>query len=342
MTGIIVLNKPSGITSFGAVARIRRLTGEKRCGHGGTLDPEASGLLPVLVGKATRLSDCFLTFPKTYRAELTLGLTSDTGDIWGNIERTDGEMAGNITRGEGECGENISRSVREILGNISREQLISVLPEFTGTVMQLPPAYSALKIGGVAAYKLARKGQTPELKPRPVQIYSIEAGAFKNDYATTGELPVAEITVRCGRGTYIRTLCEDIGARLGTRAVMSKLTRLSYGRYSLEEAAGLESLEAVCEGAAEPDARQRRLIEAGLVRPCDDILGEYPEVRLDAAAVRKYLNGVNVEIGRFVSEDFSGQEEPGECRVYSPDGALLGLGSITSGGFLRSRINLTE
>lgn len=318
MTGIIVLNKPSGITSFGAVARVRRLTGEKRCGHGGTLDPEASGLLPVLVGKATRLSDRFLTFPKKYRAELTLGLKSDTGDIWGNVERTDA----------GKAPERVTREAFE-----------AVLPEFTGTVMQLPPAYSALKIGGVAAYKLARRGETPELKPRPVNIYSIEPGFFRNAQTAYGELPHGEITVCCGRGTYIRTLCEDIGARLGTGAVMSKLTRLSYGRYSLEDAVSLDELEAACAGDSETICR--RLSAAGILKPCDEILEALPAIRLDGETVKKYLNGAATDAERFLNGAGETRDGSTDCRVYSPSGVLLGVGSV-AGGSLRPRVNLSE
>ena len=211
MTGIVNLMKPSGMTSFSAAASVRRALGVKKCGHGGTLDPEATGVLPVLIGKATRLSDYFLTFHKTYEAKLRFGVLTDTGDVWGNVidRHTDAQRA--------------------ILGELTADGFSRALSDFTGAVSQIPPAYSALKIGGVPAYKLARKGESPELHARTVNIYSIDTVSFDRD---AGE---AVIRVECGRGTYIRTLCEDIAASLGLFGTMASLVRISYGPLDISQ-----------------------------------------------------------------------------------------------------------
>ncbi|MBP5631934.1 MAG: tRNA pseudouridine(55) synthase TruB, partial [Clostridia bacterium] len=156
MNGIVNLFKPAGMTSFSAAAAVRRLSGERKCGHGGTLDPEATGVLPVLLGKATRLSDVFLGLHKTYRATLRFGTAYDTLDVWGNVTQT---LAG---------------SERHRLSELTADEIRAAAEKFTGEIFQAPPAYSALKIGGVPAYKLARKGEVADLQARRVNIYSIE------------------------------------------------------------------------------------------------------------------------------------------------------------------------
>ena len=282
MNGFINLYKPSGMTSFRAVAIVRRLTGEKSCGHCGTLDPNAVGILPVAVGKATKLSDVFLGFSKTYVAEMEFGKFSDTGDIWGNVGETELKYA--------------DKAVFE-----------SVLPEFTGDITQLPPAYSALKVGGTPAYKLARKGQEVNLAPRIARIYSIEL----IDYAW----PRAIIRVSCGRGTYIRTLCEDIAKRLGNTAVMTQLERVSYGDMTKEMSVTLEELE-------------NKGISEGDLIPMDSVLKDMEKVLLDAKQSDDYRHG------RTVLWDGSGKR-----RVYDSEGRLIGIAEIKNGS-LRSDKNL--
>lgn len=274
MNGLINLYKPCGMTSFAAVARVRRILGEKKVGHAGTLDPEATGILPICVGKGTRCADYFLTFPKTYRAELTFGLTTDTGDIWGTVlEEKDASF-------------------------VTEAMLAAILPRFVGEITQLPPAYSALKIGGVPAYKLARKGQTPELTARKIRIYAIKLLGFGGGRAS--------VEVTCGRGTYIRTLCEDLAKALGTCAAMSALERVSYGPFRKEDAVTLEELE-----------------QNPAVQPLDIILAHLPRVVLDPKEEDNYRHGRPTRI----SEEFTG-----ECCVYGADGSLIGVGAAESKG----------
>lgn len=274
MNGLINLYKPAGMTSFGAVARVRRILGEKKVGHGGTLDPEATGILPICVGKGTRCADYFLTFPKTYRAELTFGIATDTGDIWGTVlEEKDASF-------------------------VTKETFETILPRFVGEIEQLPPAYSALKIGGVPAYKLARKGQMPELAPRKIRIYAIALLHFGNGKA--------EIEVTCGRGTYIRTLCEDLAKALGTCATMSALERISYGPFTKAQAVTLEELE-----------------QNPALLPLDLILEHLPRVDLSAKEEDHYRHGRPTQISAEIN---------GECRVYGADGSLIGVGMAASSG----------
>ncbi|MBO4325883.1 MAG: tRNA pseudouridine(55) synthase TruB [Clostridia bacterium] len=290
MTGIVNLDKPAGMTSFGACAAVRRLTGEKKCGHGGTLDPEATGVLPVLLGKATRLSDVFLGLHKTYEARLRFGTSYDTGDIWGKeIGAADKDQ-----------------DLR--LAHLTREEVETAAADFVGNVVQIPPAFSALKIGGVPAYKLARRGEAPELRPRKVNIYSIVVGGFSGG----PDGPEAALTVECGRGTYIRTLCCDIAASLGLPGAMASLRRTSYGPLSIGD-------------SVTPD----RLTGDSFILPCDTILGGYPAVRLTATEADDY------RFGRLFKVDIPDAEL---VRVYAED-ILQGLGSVKDGQ-LRGRINL--
>lgn len=203
-----LVNKPAGISSFGAVARVRRLTGIRKVGHAGTLDPQAEGLMIILVGKAyTRQADSFLKLDKVYEVEATLGQTSTTGD-------REGELTA------------IANSQPTL------EQIQEVLSEFEGDIMQTPPIYSAIKVGGQRAYKLARAGKDIVLEPRKVTIYGIEP----LDYT----YPKLTFRAHVSSGTYIRSLVEDIGNSLGTGAYMSKLMRTKIGDYSLEQATLLD------------------------------------------------------------------------------------------------------
>ena len=221
MDGIINIYKPKGITSFKCVAAVRRKLGVAKAGHAGTLDPEADGVLPVCVGRATRLSELFLTCPKSYKGRVLFGAATDTQDIWGKaVEVSDADF---LTDGDvqkaAEC--------------------------FKGEIFQTPPAYSALKVDGVPMYKKARAGQDVKAAARKVNIYDLSVGplsaAERNETfgAITKE---AEIEVSCSRGTYIRTLCFDLGEKVGLPACMSALTRTSYGPMRLENAVTLEEL----------------------------------------------------------------------------------------------------
>ncbi len=208
--GLILIDKPEGITSFVAVAIVRRALGIKHCGHTGTLDPMAKGLLPILTGKATKLSSYLLEGDKRYIARLRFGVHTDSYDITGKVLADGGRIP-------------------------SEQELRDILPRFIGKQMQIPPMFSALKKDGVALYKLARKGECLDLPPREIHIYSLSLLNYQD-----GE---AEIEVHCSKGTYIRSLCKDIGEALGSYGCMSELIRTETLGFSLENAVKLETAE---------------------------------------------------------------------------------------------------
>lgn len=202
--GMYLIDKPAGMSSFGVVARVRRLSGIRKVGHAGTLDPLATGLMIVLVGKSwTRQADKFLKLDKTYEVEISLGQTSVTGDAEGELKY---------------CSNTIP----------SLAKVNQIIEQFIGTIEQTPPIYSAIKIAGQPAYKRARKGEKPELKARQVKIHSIEK--IKYSY------PLISFTASVSSGTYIRSLATDIGKSLGTGAYMSKLRRIRIGEYDISSA----------------------------------------------------------------------------------------------------------
>ena len=218
--GLILIDKPAGITSFVAVAVVRRALGVKHCGHTGTLDPMAEGLLPVLTGRATKLSAYMLEGDKSYIASLKFGESTDTYDTTGQVLESGGRIP-------------------------TREELEAVLPRFTGKQMQVPPMYSALKKDGVALYKLARRGEQLELPAREITVYALEL----LDY-TDG---VARLAVDCSKGTYIRSLCKDIAESLGTYGAMSALRRTATCGFSVAQAVPLATAEERLKGGDESD-----------------------------------------------------------------------------------------
>jgi len=209
--GILNINKPLGKTSFSIVSVVKRLSGESRVGHGGTLDPAASGVLPVCLGQGTRVIEFLLNAPKAYRAEIEFGVVTDTDDATGKI----------VSRGNP--------------SGVSRRKLLSALKSFRGLISQTPPMYSAVKHGGKPLYKLARQGIEVERKSRLRRIYSLEL--------TSWQPPLATIEVECERGTYIRSLAHDLGQLLGCGAHLKNLLRLRCGSFSLEDAVSLSQLE---------------------------------------------------------------------------------------------------
>ncbi len=218
MTGIIILDKPKGITSFGAVARVRRLCGEKKCGHTGTLDPMATGVMTVMLGNTTRFSELLPSHDKAYIASFRLGTVTDTLDITGNVLKT--------------------RNVES-----TAEQVREALRCFEGEISQLPPMYSAVSVNGQRLYDLARKGIEVERKPRQVTVYSIGMISSNEE---NGEYSIA---VECSSGTYIRTIISDLGEMLGCGAVLTDLRRTKANGFSVENAVTLEELEsAINEG----------------------------------------------------------------------------------------------
>lgn len=216
MTGIILIDKPKDITSFGAVARVRRICGEKKCGHTGTLDPMATGLLTVMLGGATRFSELLPSHDKAYRAEFRLGTVTDTLDITGKVLET-----------------------RPVSANAA--QVTAALAEFVGEIEQLPPMYSAVSVNGKRLYDLARQGVEVEREPRRVTVYSaeiLEANESAGEYA---------VSVECSSGTYIRTLISDLGEKLGCGAVLTELRRTAANGFKIDSAVTLEALSQAAE-----------------------------------------------------------------------------------------------
>ena len=249
MNGIIVLDKPEGKTSHDMVNFVRRLTGVRRVGHTGTLDPMATGVLPICVGSAAKVSDMLTATDKRYTAELLLGVKTDTEDISGNvIEKND--------------------------VSVSRADIENAVKEFIGKISQIPPMYSAIKQNGKKLYELARQGIEVERNAREVTIYSI-------DILDITEKTI-KIDVNCSKGTYIRTLCADIGNKLGTGACMTSLRRTSAGIFTIKNAYTPAELE-----------NERDKI-SDLLMPPDEIFAEYPPIYLNEKQKRSIINGVRM------------------------------------------------
>ncbi len=210
MDGVVNINKPSGVTSHDMVLRLRRILKEKKIGHTGTLDPLATGVLVVCVGKATRIARYLESGEKEYRAVMRLGMTTDTLDADGRVREA------------------------KTYTPPDRTTLVRAMQQFVGMIMQRPPAFSAVKIAGVPSYKMARQGKTEPNKPRPVSIHAIELTAYED--------PFVSVTVRCSKGVYIRALCADIGDALGMGAHLTSLQRTRSGHFSVENAISLEGL----------------------------------------------------------------------------------------------------
>ena len=275
MNGFLCVLKPPGMTSSDAVLFVRkRLPRGTKVGHAGTLDPEAAGVLPIMIGKATRLFDLVTDKEKTYVAQWKPGADTDTQDAFGRV----------LSRGR---------------TDVSREELEAVLPRFTGTVMQKPPMYSALKRDGKKLCDLARSGETVELSPRPVTIHSIRLLGENGDGSF-------RLEVHCGRGTYIRTLCQDIGEAIGCRAHMGVLLRTQCGPFSIEDTHTLEELD-----GADPEK---------MLLPMDTPISHIQAVTLNEAAEKGVRCGNPVPL-RFADR----MPEPGVCRLYLGD-RFCGIG----------------
>lgn len=212
MDGVLIINKPKGYTSHDVVNVLRKTLNTRQIGHTGTLDPNATGVLPILVGTATKISKYLIEHDKTYIATISLGEKTDTGDSEGNIIEKDSKLQ-----------------------NISCEQIRDVFKTFIGNQKQIPPAYSAIKINGKKAYEYARKGQAVELEPRAITIYNINLIKVEGKKIT--------FEVSCSKGTYIRTLCEDIAKKLGTIGFMLELTRTEVDKFKLEDAVTIDEIK---------------------------------------------------------------------------------------------------
>ena len=272
--GIIVIDKPQGWTSMDVCAKLRGMFREKRIGHAGTLDPMATGVLPVFVGRATRAVEFASEGEKEYVAGLQLGIVTNTQDTSGEVLE--------------------SHPV-----SVTREQLESVLDRFRGDIEQIPPMYSAIKINGKKLYELARKGKEVERKPRPVTIHSLTVEE------QTGEDSFL-IRVRCSKGTYVRTLCHDIGQALGCGGTMSSLRRTMAAGFTLEQAVTLEDVQnAADSGDASP-----------LLLPVDAYFSTYPVLTVEGSAEKKLRNGMTLVMPQLV---------PGKYRVYGAENTFLAL-----------------
>lgn len=258
MNGILCMNKPQDFTSFDVIGKLRGILHMKRLGHTGTLDPMATGVLPILVGTATKACDILPNQDKTYQATVVFGKATDTLDIWGKPLQDYPEQ------------------------HVTEAALRAVLPEFLGDITQLPPMYSAVSVNGKRLYELARKGETVERPTRTVHIDTITLDAFDETQQT------ATLTVSCGKGTYIRTLLSDIGQRLGGDAVMTALTRTAACGYPLQDCLTFEQVAA---------AMADGTLEEHLL-PTDSLFSSYPKLRLNAAQERMFCNGVKLDLNR--------------------------------------------
>lgn len=283
-SGILVIEKGAGISSFQAVAHLRRLLRAHKVGHGGTLDPEATGVLPILVNEATKLTPHLADHDKEYLATVRLGVVTNTQDLTGAVLRTSPVPA------------------------LTAEDIRSALTPFVGTIRQIPPMFSAIHHGGQRLYELARRGVEVEREPREVSIHALVLESVA--------LPSFTLRIECGRGTYVRTLCSDLGEALGTGAAMEKLVRTRVGPYTLEDALPWDRVREARDGALFWD----RLL------PSDSALGHLPAVGLAPADGEALLHG------RTVPLPAASSGARGLVRLYAADGEFLGVGQVVTGG----------
>lgn len=288
MNGILNIDKPAGMTSHDVVARTRRIAQQRRIGHAGTLDPDATGVLLVCLGQATRLADLLAEQGKSYKATLVLGIATSTEDA---------------------AGEMLSETDAS---SITRKRLAEVLPRFTGELLQTPPMVSAVHHEGRRLYEIAREGVTVERAPRPVTIEEIRLESF-----TEGVHPQAVLTVRCGKGTYVRTLCADIGHALGVGGHTAALTRLSVGEFDLAGAVALDSLT--------PEN-----IAGHLISP-SQALSFLPAQLVLPAQMTDLANGKDLPLSPALAPS---PPEGSLLRLVDDHDNLLALGRTTAGGLV--------
>ena len=281
--GILVINKPAGYTSHDVIAVLRGVTGIRKMGHTGTLDPNATGVLPVCFGKATRLIEYMDTASKTYEAGIKFGLATVTQDIWGDPDP-----------------EIIPETDRKPVPSTSAE-ITAAMESFKGITDQVPPSYSAVFVNGRRAYDIARSGGKPVLQPRKITIYSLELLKYDPESAE------GRIRVCCSRGTYVRTICHDIGIKLGCGACLSSLTRTGACGFTLADTLGLEEVRKMSSGEV-----------LALARPVEDALGQLPRLDLPEEESRRYLNGMPLK------KDPQGFAQNAPIAVYC-GGELLGI-----------------
>ncbi len=284
MDGVLNVNKPSGMTSHDVVLHLRRILKEKRIGHAGALDPLATGVLVLCIGKATRIARYLEAGEKEYQAVMRLGITTDTLDAEGRV------------------------LVTKTYAAPDRSALVQVMQRFIGTIMQRPPAFSAVKIAGVPSYKLAREGKTEPNKPRPVTIHALELTAYDD--------PFVRMTVCCSKGVYIRSLCADIGDALGMGAHVTSLQRIRSGRFSIVNALSLEELAGLAAAGTVGNA----------VATIDDALADFPCIRLAGAEAGRVAHG-----SRISCPPSGSNNRNGPVRLHDSFDRLLAIAHLDKG-----------
>lgn len=294
MNGVINIYKNTGMTSFDVVAMVRRVAKMKKVGHTGTLDPAASGVLPVCLGKATKIIDYIMENKKVYRVNLKLGMVTDTYDLEGEVLR------------------------EEDASHITKDEILNCINSFLGTIDQVPPMYSALKQNGVRLYELARQGIEVHREARKITIYSIENIKIESN-------DNIQMDVCCSKGTYIRSLCYDIGEKLNVGATMTALERIQNGPFTKEEAINIEDLT-------------EELLEKHIIS-IEKALDSFEKITVNEKFGKLLRNGVKVFDNRIYSEEVEFNKL---YRVYEDNGVFLGLGKRDEKGFKLEKLLIEE
>lgn len=294
MNGVINIYKNTGMTSFDVVAIVRRVAKMKKVGHTGTLDPAASGVLPVCLGKATKIIDYIMENKKVYRVNLKLGMVTDTYDLEGEVSR------------------------EEDASHITKDEILNCINSFLGTIDQVPPMYSALKQNGVRLYELARQGIEVHREARKITIYSIENIKIESN-------DNIQMDVCCSKGTYIRSLCYDIGEKLNVGATMTALERIQNGTFTKEEAINIEDLT-------------EELLEKHIIS-IEKALDSFEKITVNEKFGKLLRNGVKVFDNRMYSEEVEFNKL---YRVYEDNGVFLGLGKRDEKGFKLEKLLIEE
>lgn len=288
MDGIIIINKGKNYTSNDVVSIVKKIT-KSKVGHTGTLDPNATGVLPLLIGNATKVSKYLINHDKEYEVVLQLGIRTETADVEGKVieqKEVTAEM-------------------------LNKDNIEEKLQQFIGKQEQIPPIYSAIKVNGKKLYEYARKGQEVELKPRQIEIYSIQLVGINEK-----EKQIS-FKVKCSKGTYIRSLCEDISKKLGTVGYMKELNRLQVGEFYIKDAVTISEM--------------KEKIEAGNLEniiTIEEIFKNNPQIQLEQEQIELYINGVKINT----------KKTNGVYRIYKPDGTFIGLGIIENSKLKRDLV----
>ena len=288
MDGIIIINKEKNYTSNDVVNIVKKIT-KSKVGHTGTLDPNATGVLPLLIGNATKISKYLINHDKEYEVVLQLGIRTETADVEGKVieeKEVTAEM-------------------------LNKDNIEEKLQQFIGKQEQIPPIYSAIKVNGKKLYEYARRGQEVELKPRQIEIYSIQLVGINEK-----EKQIS-FKVKCSKGTYIRSLCEDISKKLGTVGYMKELNRLQVGEFYVKDAVTISEM--------------KEKIEAGNLEniiTIEEIFKNNPQIQLEQEQIEPYINGVKINT----------EKTNGVYRIYKPDGTFIGLGIIENSKLKRDLV----